>query len=192
MYKPKTTRTKVRKHKDNHYVNDEEFYDEMVEWIDKVNIAKANGEPHPPLTESIGEKIWLIVNGRASAPNFSGYTWKYLMIGDAIENCIQYIKNFNEEKSSNAFAYVTQICYYAFLRRIQKEKKQVFIKQQATDAAGVTMDAFTTIDGNHDATLINTNVEWMQENMNRVEYEPRKSKKVKKTTIEKGLDKFTE
>ena len=113
------------------------------------------------------------------------------MICDAIENCIQYIGNFNPEKSTNAFAYITQICYYAFLRRIQKEKKQVFIKQQATDAAGMITSAFDTIDGQHDPTLTNTNVEWMQENMNRVEYEPRKSrtKKVKKTT---NLEKFTE
>jgi len=104
---------------------------------------------------------------------------------DAIENCIQYIGNFNREKSNNAFAYITQICYYAFLRRIQKEKKQVFIKQEMT--ADVTADTFDTIDGDTSG-LINSNVEWMQDNMNRVEYEPRKSKRTKKT---KGLDKFT-
>ena len=106
-------------------------------------------------------------------------------------NCIQYIGNFNTEKSNNAFAYVTQICYYAFLRRIQKEKKQVFIKQQATDATNITMDAFTTIDGTHDPSLTNTNIEWMQEHMNRVEYNPRKSKRQKKVK-ETALDKFTE
>jgi hypothetical protein len=109
------------------------------------------------------------------------------MICDAIENCIQYIGNFNREKSNNAFAYITQICYYAFLRRIQKEKKQVFIKQEMT--ADVTATTFDTIDGDTSG-LINSNVEWMQDNMNRVEYEPRKSKRTKKTT-EKGLDKFT-
>ena len=78
-----------------------------------------------------------------------------------------------------------------FLRRIQKEKKQVFIKQQATLTQGMITDAFNTIDGEHDPTLINTNVEWMQENMNRVDYEPRKSRKStkKKTT---NLEKFTE
>jgi DNA-directed RNA polymerase specialized sigma24 family protein len=114
------------------------------------------------------------------------------MICDAIENCIQYIRNFNREKSNNAFAYVTQICYYAFLRRIQKEKKQVFIKQKQIDAANITMDAYTTIDGQHDPNLTNTNVEWMQENMTRVDYEPRKSRKktpTKKT--KKNLEKFT-
>ena len=109
------------------------------------------------------------------------------MICDAIENCIQYIGNFNREKSNNAFAYITQICYYAFLRRIQKEKKQVFIKQEMT--ADVTANTFDTIDGDTSG-LINANVEWHQDNMNRVEYEPRKSKRAKKNT-DKGLDKFT-
>ena len=114
------------------------------------------------------------------------------MICDAIENCIQYIGNFNTEKSNNAFAYVTQICYYAFLRRIQKEKKQVFIKQKQIEQASVVMDSFDTIDGSYDPTLTNTNVEWMQENMNPVDYQPRKTKKTTtKKTTKKNLDKFT-
>jgi len=180
------------KKKPEHYVNNKEFTAAVSEFNQSVRLAEEKGEPKPQMTEYIGECIYKIATRLSTRPNFINYTYRDEMICDAIENCIQYIKNFNEEKSSNAFAYVTQICYYAFLRRIQKEKKQVFIKQQATDAAGVTMDAFTTIDGNHDSRLTNTNVEWMQENMNRVEYEPRKSKKVKKTNIEKGLDKFTE
>jgi hypothetical protein len=113
------------------------------------------------------------------------------MICDAIENCIQYIGNFDAEKSNNAFAYITQICYYAFLRRIQKEKKQVYIKQKSIESSGILSDSFDTIDGSYDPTLINTNVEWMQENMNHVEYEPRKTKRTKKTTKKSTLDKFT-
>jgi hypothetical protein len=110
------------------------------------------------------------------------------MICDGIENCIQYIKNFNVEKSNNAFAYITQICYYAFLRRIQKEKKQVYIKQQVI--SDITQETLDSIDG--DTTgMVNTNVEWMQDNMNHVEYQPRKTKR-EKTKKEKGLDKFTE
>ena len=105
------------------------------------------------------------------------------MICDAIENCIQYLGNFNIEKSSNAFAYVTQICYYAFLRRIQKEKKQVFIKQKSIMESDVSLDSFQTIDGQYDPALTNTNIEWLKENMNHVNYEPRKTKK--KTTTKK-------
>tara|TARA_B100001939_G_C16576278_1_gene460763 strand:- start:163 stop:507 length:345 start_codon:yes stop_codon:yes gene_type:complete len=114
------------------------------------------------------------------------------MICDAIENCIQYIGNFNREKSNNAFAYVTQICYYAFLRRIQKEKKQVFIKQQVLSETGISEAAFDTIDGTVSPDMVNSNVEWMQENYNPVNYEPRKSKKTTKKKKETNLEKFTE
>ena len=148
-------------------------------WPDEENI--------PPVTNYIGECFLKIATHLSYRPNFINYTYRDEMICDAIENCIQYIGNFNREKSNNAFAYITQICYYAFLRRIQKEKKQVFIKQEMT--ADVTATTFDTIDGDTSG-LINSNVEWMQDNMNRVEYEPRKSKRTKKTT-EKGLDKFT-
>ena len=113
------------------------------------------------------------------------------MICDAIENCIQYIRNFNREKSDNAFAYVTQICYYAFLRRIQKEKKQVFVKQEILKEVGLSEAAFDTIDG--DTTgMSNTNIEWFQDNMNPVNYEPRTSKNKTKKKTKKNLDNFTE
>ena len=52
------------------------------------------------------------------------------MISDGIENCLQYLDNFNPKTSNNPFAYFTQIIYYAFVRRIQKEKKQITIKQR--------------------------------------------------------------
>ena len=143
------------------------------------------------MSEYIGECIYKIATRLSTRPNFINYTYRDEMICDAIENCIQYIGNFNVEKSSNAFAYITQICYYAFLRRIQKEKKQVYIKQTVTNESGITMDSFETIDGQHDPSLSNTNVEWMQENMNRVEYNPRKSKR--KTVVKKkNLENFTE
>ena len=183
--------TKKDPKKAEHYVNNKEFTAAVSEFNIACKLAESKGKSKPKMTEYIGECIYKIATRLSTRPNFINYTYRDEMICDAIENCIQYIGNFNPEKSTNAFAYITQICYYAFLRRIQKEKKQVFIKQQATDAAGMITSAFDTIDGQHDPTLINTNVEWMQENMNRVEYEPRKSrtKKVKKST---NLEKFTE
>ena len=182
------TRSKVNP---AHYVDNKMFTQAIIEHNLNVKEAVAKEKTPPRVTEYIGECIYKIATRLSTRPNFINYTYRDEMICDAIENCIQYIGNFNVEKSNNAFAYVTQICYYAFLRRIQKEKKQVYIKQQATDAAGVTMDAFTTIDGQHDASLTNTNVEWMQENMNRVEYEPRKSKRKPKENTKNNLEKFT-
>jgi hypothetical protein len=171
-----------------HYVNNKEFTQAVAEFNEKVKLAESKGKTPPQMSNYIGECIYKIATRLSTRPNFINYTYRDEMICDAIENCIQYIGNFNVEKSNNAFAYITQICYYAFLRRIQKEKKQVFIKQQMT--ADITAQTFDTIDG--DTTgMTNTNVEWMQENMNPVEYEPRKSKRTKKTKT-KGLDKFTE
>ena len=56
---------------------------------------------------------------------------------DAVENCLKAIYNYNLEHATrtgkpNAFAYFTQIIWYAFLRRIQKEKKQTYIKFKAS------------------------------------------------------------
>ena len=171
-----------------HYVNNKEFTAAVAEFNEKCKLAESKGKTPPQMSNYIGECIYKIATRLSTRPNFINYTYRDEMICDAIENCIQYIGNFNVEKSNNAFAYITQICYYAFLRRIQKEKKQVFIKQQMT--ADITAQTFDTIDG--DTTgMTNTNVEWMQENMNPVEYEPRKSKRTKKTKT-KGLDKFTE
>ena len=183
--------TKKDPKKAEHYVNNKEFTAAVAEYSSGIKEAKANDTELPKMSEYIGECIYKIATRLSTRPNFINYTYRDEMICDAIENCIQYIGNFNREKSDNAFAYITQICYYAFLRRIQKEKKQVFIKQQATDAAGMITDAFNTIDGAHDPTLINTNVEWMQENMNRVDYEPRKSRKTTKKKAT-NLEKFTE
>ena len=171
-----------------HYVNNKEFTQAVAEFNEKVKLAESKGKTPPQMSNYIGECIYKIATRLSTRPNFINYTYRDEMICDAIENCIQYIGNFNVEKSNNAFAYITQICYYAFLRRIQKEKKQVFIKQQMT--MDITQDTFETIDG--DTTgMTNTNVEWMQENMTQVQYEPRKSKR-KTSTKTKGLDKFTE
>jgi hypothetical protein len=173
-----------------HYVNNKDFTAAVSEYAIAIKEAKESEGTPPQMSEYIGECIYKIATRLSTRPNFINYTYRDEMICDAIENCIQYLGNFNVEKSNNAFAYVTQICYYAFLRRIQKEKKQVYIKQQAIDATSLTLDAFDTIDGIHDPTLTNTNVEWMQENMNRVAYEPRKSKRTRKSTKQNSLEKF--
>jgi hypothetical protein len=173
-----------------HYVNNKDFTAAVAEYVGQINEAKAKDKTPPKMSEYIGECIYKIATRLSTRPNFINYTYRDEMICDAIENCIQYLGNFNVEKSNNAFAYVTQICYYAFLRRIQKEKKQVYIKQQAIDASNITLEAFDTIDGVHDPALTNTNIEWMQENMTRVEYEPRRSKRKKKEA--NNLEKFTE
>ena len=170
-----------------HYVNNKEFTAAVAEFNASVKLAEAEGKTPPQMSNYIGECIYKIATRLSTRPNFINYTYRDEMICDGIENCIQYIKNFNVEKSNNAFAYITQICYYAFLRRIQKEKKQVYIKQQVI--SDITQETMDSIDG--DTTgMVNTNVEWMQDNMNHVDYQPRKTKR-EKIKKEKGLDKCT-
>ena len=116
--------------KKEHYVNNKEFLAAMVEYTKNVNKAKRNKQPKPPVTDYIGSCFLKIANHLSYRPNFINYTFRDDMISDGIENCLQYLDNFNPRKSNNPFAYFTQIIYYAFIRRIQKEKKQVTIKNR--------------------------------------------------------------
>jgi hypothetical protein len=121
--------TKVKRSK-NDYVDKKEMYEAFVRWKLKIKDAKEAELEEPRVPEYIGKCIQLIAINLAKAPNFSGYSYKDEMISDGIENCLTYIKNFDPEKSTNPFGYFTQIIYYAFLRRIQKEKKQVYTKHK--------------------------------------------------------------
>ena len=111
-----------------HYVINKEFLAAMTEYRESRLAAEAKGKDKPRVTEYIGECFVKIANHLAYKSNFVNYTFREEMILDGIENCITYIDNFNPEKSKNPFAYFTQITYYAFLRRIQKEKKQLDTK----------------------------------------------------------------
>ena len=107
----------------------------MKKWKDRVLVAEATGDEKPPVTEYIGECFLLIAERLSMRANFINYPYRDEMIGDAIENCLMYASNFDPDKSSNPFSYFTQIIYYAFLRRIQREKKQNYIKYKLVEQA---------------------------------------------------------
>lgn len=113
-----------------HYVSNADFLVAMKEYREMVLVAEAAGDPKPRVPEYIGECILKIATHLSYKSNFIGYTYREDMILDGVENCLQYISNFDPTKSSNPFAYFTQIIYYAFIRRIQKEKKQSYIKNK--------------------------------------------------------------
>ena len=123
------------KKKSEHYVNNKEFLAAMVEYKKLVNRAKREGKKDPRVPDYIGECFLKIANHLSYRPNFINYTYRDDMISDGIENCLQYLNNFNPDTSNNPFAYFTQIIYYAFIRRIQKEKKQTTIKQRMIQEA---------------------------------------------------------
>ena len=111
-----------------HYVDNAVFLEAMIEYKKQYHISKENGEELPIISEYLGSVFLKIAQRLSFRPNFINYAFKDDMISDGIENCLHYIHNFDPEKSSNPFAYFTQIIYYAFIRRIQKEKKQLYIK----------------------------------------------------------------
>ena len=164
-----------QKTKKPHYVNNKEFLQAMIEWNDRCNQAKEEGKQQPPITNYIGECFLKIANHLSYRPNFINYTYREEMISDGIENCLQYVHNFNPEKSNNPFAYFTQIIYYAFLRRIQKEKKQAHVKNKIIE--NMNVDMFLTQEESGELTN-NPYTEYLQKNYLPDEdvYKPKKKK----------------
>jgi len=119
-----------------HYVNNKEFLYAIVAYKQDIKDAEEAGQPKPVIPRYIGECFLKIATHLSYKPNFVNYMFKDDMVCDGIENCVQYINNFNPEKSTNPFAYFTQIIHYAFLRRIQKEKKQLEIKNKILTKSG--------------------------------------------------------
>jgi hypothetical protein len=114
----------MKEEKSNHYINKKEFHDELV---------KYHNMPHDnrKLSDYIGNCIIMICHGLAKRPNFSGYTYLDEMVSDGIENCIMAVKSYDVTHSAkNPFWYFSKIASWAFVRRIQNEKKQQYIKHK--------------------------------------------------------------
>jgi len=122
--------------KTEYYVNNKDFLAAIVAFREKVHFAKLNDLPRPRLTPYIAECFLKIATHLSYKPNFVNYMFREDMVCDGIENCLQYVDNFDPEKSKNPFAYFTQIIYYAFLRKIQKEKKQLEIRTKLIERSG--------------------------------------------------------
>ena len=154
--------------KKEHYVNNKEFLAALISYRQDVAIAKEKGEPKPRVPEYIGDCFLKIATHLSYRPNFVNYMFKDDMICDGIENCLQYIDNFNPEKSQNPFAYFTQIIYFAFLRRIQREKKQLDIKTRILEKSG--FDEVFSADSSamgYDSSTMNSIKESLEMKVNR-------------------------
>ena len=151
--------------KTEHYVNNKELLEAMIVYRGKVAIAREKfikkhkqdppksgpWEGKPPIPNYLGECFLKIATHLSYKPNFVNYMFREDMISDGIENCVQYIHNFDPEKSKNPFAYFTQIIHYAFLRRIQREKRQLEIKNKILEKSGYSevFDDNNQIDGSN-------------------------------------------
>jgi hypothetical protein len=174
-----------------HYVNNAEFLKHMKEHIASVKEAKRNKKPLPRVSDYIGECIVNIANKLANKPNFMNYPFREEMISDGIENSLQYLNNFDPNKSSNPFAYFTQIIYFAFVRRIQKEKKQLYTKYRMIsesllhdihDVENVQANKYGSDQADHNMHEFVENFEKSRE------AKKTKIKEAKKTKKKKGVD----
>ena len=144
-------KTMAKRKRSEHYVNNKEFLAALIRYQEDIEIARLQDKPKPVIPRYIGECFLKIANHLSFKPNFVNYMFKEDMISDGIENCVQYIHNFDPAKSRNPFAYFTQIIHYAFLRRIQREKRQLEIKNKIIEKSGYqeVFDDNNQIDGSN-------------------------------------------
>ena len=174
--------------KKEHYVNNKDFLEAMTAYKKEVDKAKRQKKDKPLVSDYIGSCFLKIANHLSYRPNFINYTFRDDMVSDGIENCLQYLDNFNPAKSSNPFAYFTQIIYYAFIRRIQKEKKQTTIKHKLIMDSNYDDVALQPGD---DAEFKNQFREFLQKNLKMDDTQPKKvEKKKKKTRVKKSTSKL--
>ena len=175
---------KKNKKKNEHYVDNAKFLEAMKEYRLLCEKSKENDTEKPLVTNYIGGCFLKIANHLSYRPNFINYTYRSEMVSDGIENCLQYIHNFDPEKSKNPFAYFTQIIYYAFLRRIQKEKKQTHIKNKMIEKQ--QYETFCVNEGDdtiYDVRGFDPDIMLPDEDVYKV-------KKKKKETLPEGLETF--
>jgi len=178
--------------KQKHYINNQDFLKALVDYKTGCVEAILAGKPKPKIPNYIGECFMKIAEGLSHKPNFINYTYRDEMVADGIENCLMYFENFDPSKSNNPFAYFTQIIYFAFLRRIQKEKKQLYVKYKATELYGI-LDEFEMLEGEDGSTRQFELYENISEFIETYEV-ARKTKKAEKDALKKpkGLEKFIE
>lgn len=168
------------------YINGEDLCEAMIAYQILVDEAKEKDLEKPLVPDYIGQAIWQIATRLASKPNFSGYSYKEDMIMDGVENCLLYMHNFNPEKTRNAFAYLTQIIWYAFLRRIAKEKKQMYIRYKSSQEM-IAMGG--TYAGGEDITVhLSTDVDYINSFISDYEDKIQRDKNKNKVEEEENTD----
>ena len=159
-----------------HYVDNKLFYQALVEYKKLSDECKSRGEERPVPSNYIGECFMKIATHLSYRGNFINYSFRDEMISDGIENCLYALEKFNPERSDNPFSYYTQVIYFAFIRRIQKEKKQQMTKYKLLE--NMDIDQFLShADGNED--IVNSILELARRKVDAMDTDT-KEKKVKK------------
>lgn len=176
------------------YVNNADFYEAMVKYKKECDEAEEAGDDLPIIPDYIGKCIFDIAHRLCYKPNFINYSYRDDMIADGIENAVIAVPKFNPEKSKNPFAYFTQIIYFAFIRRIQKEKKQLYVKHKVIENSVMTGTAFDQSDHSDagEAGYIDLNNDYMNDFVENYEasMEKKKQQKEEREKEKKGLENF--
>jgi hypothetical protein len=156
-----------------HYVNNAQFSQAVVDYVKSSRAAKEIGERPPIVTDYIASCFLKICEGLSHKANFVRYTYREEMVMDAVENCLKAIENYNIDKATrtgkpNAFAYFTQISWYAFLRRIEREKKQQDIKLRYLSESGMALLVSEEINNNEAARQTHAFVEDLRDRIDLV------------------------
>ena len=147
----------AKKSRNVHYINNQEFSQAVVDYVTVVKTAKSAASQLPVVPDYIAVSFLKIAENLSHKSNFIRYTYREEMVMDAVENCLKAIENYDINAATrtgkpNAFAYFTQIIWYAFLRRITKEKKQQEIKEKYLSQSGI--EAFLQAEGDDVATNV--------------------------------------
>ena len=163
----------LKKKQGAHYVNNADFSQAVVDYVTEADNAKKNKVEVPKVPDYVAECFLRIAEGLSHKSNFSRYTYREEMVMDAVENCLKAINNYNLEAATrtgkpNAFAYFTQISWFAFLRRIAKEKKQQDVKLRYLEKSGI--ENFVDLDLADEAAgnIINSFVDGLRDRIDRV------------------------
>jgi len=174
----------------NQYIDNKKFFEVMVEYRQARIDAEDSGESRPIIPDYIGRCMIDISTRLAYKPNFINYPFREEMVADGIENAIRALNNFDPAKSANPFAYFTQIIYYAFLRRIAKEKTQLYTKQKMYTSMAVMGELYDDSSG---ADLSNNQSSQATDYMNNFVEEFEKNlekKKIPKVKKKSGVELF--
>jgi hypothetical protein len=173
-----------------HYVNNAEMLEAIKIYKAKLKEAKENETEHPRIPEYLGECILKIATRLSHKANFINYSYRDDMILDGIENCMICMNSFDPEKSSNPFSYFTQVIYFAFLRRIAKEKKQSYIKGKLIQ--DMPFDSYDLQGHDDDADFRNAYAAYIQMNSSFDDSFIKSKEKKKKEKEQQSLENFFE
>lgn len=172
--------------KKTHYINNEDFLKALTQYHQDCEEAKKKKQNDPQIPNYIGQCFLKIAEHLSRKPNFVSYSFREEMVGDGIENCLMYFRNFDPARGKNPFAYFTQIIYFAFLRRIAKEKKQLYVKYKATQQFGILDEGELFEDENG-----NTKQFILYDNISEFIHTFEENKKEKKKKLKaKGIENF--